>query len=258
MSGLPLTRKFSYSVAVPQRIPSPREVLHVPEDWRFHTPSSFGFQPTSHSAAAPRMGTRGRDLVKLTPTSLGLTAWGTSHLNVHGAVNSMTPVHKPWHDGKPQHCPEMEDWQKRPGYGKTPKYLQRQRTVFMDSALSQEPPPSPPADASMNGGMNSARTLASSRGSLSPFEKSSLAYSEGTIRLIEHPVKWQRTVQQNMSSTFQPDSLSRNTSAMCCTYGLHPAFPRSPRTVPSETNFLPPAQMSSRSYSPERPPRAGE
>ena len=170
------------------------------------------------------MGTRGRDLVKLTPTSLGLTAWGTSHLNVHGAVNSMTPVHKPWHDGKPQHCPEMEDWQKRPGYGKTPKYLQRQRTVFMDSALSQEPPPSPPADASMNGGMNSARTLASSRGSLSPFEKSSLAYSEGTIRLIEHPVKWQRTVQQNMSSTFQPDSLSRNTSAMCCTYGLHPAF----------------------------------
>ena len=216
MSGLPLTRKMSYNIAAPPSAPIGRQALLVQEGWSLSPPSSFGHQPTMHNAIAASIGTRARDLAKLTRTSQGLTAWGTNPLNVHGAVNAQTPVHKPWHTGQQQHHPELEDWRQRAGYGVSPRYLQRQRSVFGNTVASE---------ISASSGRHSAR-LTSSKASLSPFEKPALAYSEGTIRLLAHPIQWQRPIQQQQWSASHHDSLTRNASPMCCTYGLHPAFPR--------------------------------
>lgn len=218
MSGLPMTRKLSYSIAPPPNAPVGRQALLVQEGWRLTPPSSFGHQPTMPSVMAPSIGTRARDLAKLTQTSQGLTAWGTNPLNVHGAVNAQTPVHKPWHTGQRQHHPEMEDWQKRPGYGVSPRYLERQRSAFGNTSSEIS------SSTMESSGKHSARMLSSSKASLSPFDKPALAYSEGTIRLLTHPIQWQRTVQQQQWSASQHDSLTSNASPMCCTYGLHPAF----------------------------------
>ena len=137
MSGLPLTRKMSYSIAAPPLAASGRQALLVQEGWSLSSPSSFGHQTTMHNAIAPSIRTRARDLAKLTTTSQGLTAWGTNPLNVHGAVNAQTPVHKPWHTGQQQHHRVMEDWRQRAGYGLSPRYLQRQRSVFGLTATSE-------------------------------------------------------------------------------------------------------------------------
>ena len=129
--------------------------------------------------------------------------------NIYGAPTAVMHAHKAW--GINGSALTLHNWIERPGFGKVPEYLSQQR---MRAAAEDR-----------QGSMESLHVL--------PQHK-----SESTMRATEHPLQWKKMRRAASASVLRPDrpirppsdsagmTKSQSSLSLCCTYGLHPHFPR--------------------------------
>ena len=199
-SPAPVARQSSAS-----RLAAPRPFRAPPQGAaKLSSPlSSFTNIPTRPSPLVSGFGKPATHLegkiVKYVPSNTDLFGRATKFEEVHGFAGATQGAHQEWY-GSPI---EMKNWSQRKGFGESPLYLSR-----------------PSHDITV--------------GSLT----NTLSMSDSTMRLTEHPLTWRRhrraaSATRLKRSQSQPLSLASSVSSasLCCTFGLHPAFPRSPANL---------------------------
>ena len=106
-----------------------------------------------------------------------------------GSATAAQPAHKPWRGKKPE---PFENWTQRPGYGRSPEYLNRAPLPISTSMTSMRS-----GHSSISPGRGAERSvggLSSRSGSASHLNRSrsatGLMLSNATVRLVEHPLAW--------------------------------------------------------------------
>jgi hypothetical protein len=199
--------------------------LHEPRPYRIaalgqtgsRVHSTFGTQivkPTS-SFGVPydRQEPSGKLFEHVKSSQTDLVGRMTKHEDIHGNPFQKFRGHTRW-PGKTTAGLDSRNWLGRDGYGQRPTYLdERMRTV------ATEP---------------QGRQLLHLPHNAIP------ALSESTMRATEHPLAWKRvrrarriasaaSLRSSSSVGILPSSPS--SSSLCCTFGLHPAFPRQPPSL---------------------------
>ena len=130
--------------------------------------------------------------------------------NIYGAPSAVMHAHKAW--GINGSALTLHNWIERPGFGQVPAYLSAQQRM---------------------------RAAAEDRqGSMEYLHVLPQHMSESTMRATEHPLQWKKMRRAASASALRPDRLlrppsdsagmtkSQSSLSLCCTYGLHPQFPR--------------------------------
>ena len=218
-------QRLSYRIAQHNVPPAPtaRTVGTSQEGWRLERPSAFGDQPTMPSSSSPRLGLgRQNKPVRFITSHNGLVATATSELGVFGSIRAKTPAHIPW----PGKDIEMDDWTLRPGFGRVPNYLkQLQYPSKLAPATLQSALPTASSTSARSQSQQWVPSTSVKWGSSSTrldvacHALTSEGYSTDTMRLLEHPIRWDRASYRSRSPVANP-------SPYCCTYGLLRSPPR--------------------------------
>ena len=184
-----------------RRLP-PRGAISIP------VPSSFGGGGLGGKFSKSDQTEK---IVKQVPSERNpeLVGRETHEDNIYGAPSAVMHAHKAW--GINGSALTLHNWIERPGFGQVPEYLSQQR---MRAAAEDR-----------QGSMEYLHVL--------PQHK-----SESTMRATEHPLQWKKMRRAASASVLRPDrpirppsdsagmTKSQSSLSLCCTYGLHPHFPR--------------------------------
>ena len=156
--------------------------------------SSFGpsaVKSTATVAGFGRPGVTDGKTLRIVPSNTDLMGQLSKPEEVFGFPAATMQAHTIWHHPGT----EQSNWAMRNGYGSNPGYLHDRAHSSAASSIARE-----------------------------------LAMSEATMRLTEHPLLWSKRRRSASEATLRRSrsllTASNSSASLCCTYGLHPSFPR--------------------------------